>query len=168
MAGELRGERVLLRPLTEEDVPVLREALATPEVARWWGGEQDRDGWPWTDDPSAVRYAVVVAGEVAGLIQYAEETDPDYRSAGVDVFLHPRWSGRGLGTEAVRTIVTHLIRDRGHHRLTIDPAVANEAAIRCYAKVGFRPIGVLRRYWRDGGGVWRDGLLMDLLADELS
>jgi RimJ/RimL family protein N-acetyltransferase len=23
------------------------------------------------------------------------------------------------------------------HRLTIDPAAANEAAIRCYAKVGF-------------------------------
>jgi aminoglycoside 6'-N-acetyltransferase len=34
-------------------------------------------------------------------------------------------------------------------------------------KVGFRPVGVLREYWRAPGGAWRDGLLMDLLASEL-
>jgi len=28
-------------------------------------------------------------------------------------------------------------------------------------------VGVLRRYWRDPQGVWQDGLLLDLLADEL-
>lgn len=167
MPDELRGELVLLRPLAEPDVPALREALTTPEVARWWGSEHDRDGWPWHDDPSTVRYAVVAGGEVAGLIQYAEENDPDFRHAGVDVFLHPRWHGRGLGTDAVRTLVRHLVMDHGHHRVTIDPAADNAAAIRCYAKVGFRPVGVLRRYWRDPEGVWRDGLLMDLLADEL-
>jgi hypothetical protein len=26
---------------------------------------------------------------------------------------------------------------------------------------------VLRRYWRDQDGVWQDGLLLDLLAEEL-
>lgn len=168
MAQELHGDRVVLRPLAEGDVPALRAALATPEVARWWGDEHSGDGWPWTDDPEAVRYAVVVAGHVAGLVQYAEETDPDYRHAGVDIFLHPDWHGRGLGSDAVATLVRHLVHDRGHHRLTIDPAADNAAAIRCYAKVGFRPVGVLRRYWRDPEGRWRDGLLMDLLADELT
>jgi len=167
VADELRGEQVVLRALAEDDVPALREALATPEVARWWGNEQNRDGWPWQDDPSAVRYAVVVEGQVIGMLQYVEEHEPDYRHAGVDLFLHPDWHGRGLGTDAVATIVRHLVHDRGHRRLTIDPAAENAAAIRCYAKVGFRPVGVLRRYWRDPAGVWRDGLLMDLLADEL-
>jgi len=51
--------------------------------------------------------------------------------------------------------------------VTIDPAAENSAAIRCYERVGFRRVGVLREYWRDGSGVWRDGLLMDLLASEL-
>jgi len=48
------------------------------------------------------------------------------------------------------------------------PAAAadKEAAIRCYAKVGFRPVGVPRRYERGNDGRYRDGLLMDLLADE--
>ena len=33
--------------------------------------------------------------------------------------------------------------------------------------MGFRPVGVLRQYQRDRFGVWKDGLLMDLLAGEL-
>lgn len=52
--------------------------------------------------------------------------------------------------------------------MTIDPAADNAAAVRCYTKVGFQPVGVLRRYWRDPTGAWRDGLLMDLLAEELT
>jgi aminoglycoside 6'-N-acetyltransferase len=42
------------------------------------------------------------------------------------------------------------------------------AAIRCYSKVGFRPVGILRRSERGPDGSWHDGLLMDLLAEELA
>ena len=62
--------------------------------------------------------------------------------------------------------IDHLADARGHHRFTIDPAADNERAVRCYAAVGFKPVGVLRRYWRGPDGLWRDGLLMDMLADE--
>ena len=75
--------------------------------------------------------------------------------------------GAGLGAEAVRTLARHLIADRGHHRLTIDPAAANDRAIRAYERVGFRAVGLTRRYERGPDGAWRDGLLMDLLAEEL-
>jgi aminoglycoside 6'-N-acetyltransferase len=74
---------------------------------------------------------------------------------------------RGLGADAVRTLSRHLIDGLGHHRLVIDPAADNVAAIRCYAKAGFKPVGVMRRYERGDDGTWHDGLLMDLLADEL-
>ena len=50
----------------------------------------------------------------------------------------------------------------------IDPAAENERAIRCYEKAGFRRVGVMREHWRDGDGVWRDGVLLDLLAAELT
>jgi aminoglycoside 6'-N-acetyltransferase len=99
-----------------------------------------------------------------GLIQYAEENDPDFRHAGIDLFLAEAAQGRGLGTDAVRTLVRYLLRERGHHRLTIDPAADNAPAIRVYQKVGFRPVGWMRDYWRAPDGTWRDGLLMDLLA----
>jgi aminoglycoside 6'-N-acetyltransferase len=61
-------------------------------------------------------------------------------------------------------LVRHLIESRGHHRLTIDPAAANERAIRCYAAVGFERVGVMRQYERAADGSWHDGLLMELLA----
>jgi aminoglycoside 6'-N-acetyltransferase len=90
-----------------------------------------------------------------------------YRHAGIDLFLSQEFQGRGLGTDAVRTLALHLVRDRGHHRLVIDPAADNTAAIRAYEKVGFRPVGVMRRYERLPGGEWHDGLLMDVLANEI-
>ncbi len=40
-------------------------------------------------------------------------------------------------------------------------------AIRAYEKVGFRPVGIMRRYEPDvGGRGWHDGLLMELLAGD--
>ena len=65
-------------------------------------------------------------------------------------------------------LARYLIDERGHHRLVIDPAVENERAIHAYEKVGFKRVGVLRRYEKDADGEWRDGLLMDLLAEELT
>ena len=74
---------------------------------------------------------------------------------------------RGIGPDASRTLAAHLIDERGHHRLTTDPAADNSRAIAAYEKVGFRPVGRLRRYQRMPDGRWIDGLLMELLAEEL-
>jgi aminoglycoside 6'-N-acetyltransferase len=156
---------LVLRPIVESDVAELRRIHSTPEVARWW--DLPEDGFPWSDDPDSTRLAIEVDGAVAGMVQYSEETEPKYRHAGIDVFLDPALRGRGIGTEAVRRVVRILFEEQGHHRLTIDPAAANAAAIRAYERVGFRRVGVLRRYERDAdGGGWHDGLLMELLADE--
>jgi aminoglycoside 6'-N-acetyltransferase len=167
---ELHGDRIVLRPLTEADAPRIVELGADPDVARWWPGltlEHVLDKARREDD-GAVVFAITAGGEVAGMIQYFEETDEDYRHASIDVFLGTPFHGRGLGTDAVRTMARHLVRDRGHHRLTIDPAAANARAIRCYEKAGFKRVGVMREYWLDPDGVWRDGLLLDLLASELA
>jgi aminoglycoside 6'-N-acetyltransferase len=161
----LRGEGVVLRPLVEADGPELRRIMATPAVAEWWS-EPD-EGFPMHDDPDVTRMTIEADGAVAGMIQYGEEEDPKYRHASIDLFLDPAVRGRGLGTEAVRLLARHLVTDRGHHRITIDPAAANAPAIRAYEKVGFRPVGVMRRYERAPNGQWHDGLLMDLLAEEL-
>ena len=89
-------------------------------------------------------------------------------SAGIDIFLSSRPQGRGIGTDAVRTLARYLIDVRGHHRLTIDPAASNTRAIRTYEKVGFKPVGVMRQYERGVNGTYHDGLLMDLLRGELT
>ena len=151
-----------LRPLDASHAGELRRILATPDVAQWW--DPPDDDFPLADDPDSTRFTILVDGAVAGMIQYGEEDDPKYRHASVDLFVDPRVRGRGVGPEAIRQVV-ELLLARGHHRITIDPAVANTAAIRAYEKAGFRRVGVMRSYECDaGGGGWHDGLLMELVT----
>jgi aminoglycoside 6'-N-acetyltransferase len=166
---ELRGDRVTLRLLAEEDVPRLVELGGDPEVARWWPGltPEDIGEKARGEDEGVTVFAILDGDEVAGMIQYYEEEDVDYRHAGMDLFLGTPFQDRGLGTDAVRTLARHLIEERGHHRLVIDPDAENTRAIRAYEKVGFRRVGVLREYWHGPDGTWRDGVLLDLLAAEL-
>jgi aminoglycoside 6'-N-acetyltransferase len=155
--------KLVLRPLSRADAPALRRIHLTPEVRRWW--DEPPEDFPW-EDPGSTRLTIIIDGAVAGLIQYWEETEPKYRHAAVDLFLDPAWHGRGLGTEAVRQLVKHLTGERGHHRITIDPAVGNTAAIRAYEKAGFQAVGVMRSYERDSDGpAWHDGLLMEFIVD---
>lgn len=165
----IRGERVVLRPLREADRARLIAILSDPTIQEWWdsrGPAHSADELLGGDD-EIVPFAIELDGQIIGSIQYAEETDPDYRHAGIDVFLDAAHQDRGLGTEAVRTLARYLFEVRGHHRLTIDPAAANARAIRAYEKVGFRPVGVMRHYERRQDGTFHDGLLMDMLAGEL-
>jgi aminoglycoside 6'-N-acetyltransferase len=156
---------MVLRPLVKGDEVELLRIHATPEVMRWWGLPDEE--FPWADDSESNRLTIEVEGAIVGLIQFSELLEPKYRHASIDLFLDPALHGRGIGTEAVRRVVRHLIDDRGHHRITIDPAAANTAAIRTYEKVGFAPVGIMRRYERDADGEgWHDGLLMELVAGE--
>ena len=172
-AGEgrpvLTGGQITIRPGAPGDAARLRAILAEPSVARWWG---DPDPVTAIEDdlrgggPSAL-LVVEVGGKVAGGISYHEEDDPMYRHAGIDIYLGGRFQGQGAGRQAIALLAGWLFGPRGHHRITIDPAAANEPAIRCYAKVGFRHVGVMRQYESGGDGRFHDGLLMDLLRGEL-
>ena len=158
----LRGVQVVLRPVADTDVPALEAILREPEVLRWWM----RDTWERVDEEGSTVFAIIVDSAVVGCIEYAEETDPDYRHAGIDLFVATQSQGRGIGTDALRTVLSCLIDDLGHHRVIIDPSVENGRAIHVYERLGFRRVGVMRRYERGADGAWHDGLLMELLAEE--
>jgi aminoglycoside 6'-N-acetyltransferase len=161
----LSGLRVTLRSATPDDASRLLPIRDEPAVASRWGQLEPGEMDEFVGDERTL--VIEVDGEVIGAIQYAEEEDPMYRHAGIDVYLTAARHHQGLGSEAVRLLSRYLVDERGHHRLTIDPAADNAAAIRAYEKVGFRPVGVMRAYERGPDGTWHDGLLMDLLAEEL-
>lgn len=164
----LFGTTVTLRPLTAADIPRLTEILAEPEVARWWPGyDEARTRREFLDQPGVTAFSVTVVGELIGSAQYYEELASDYRHASIDVFLDPAWHGKRLGSDTIRALARHLLYDRGHHRLAIDPPAGNAKAIRAYRRVGFKPIGVARNYARDAAGNWKDAQLMDLLKGDL-
>ena len=155
---ELRGDIVVLRPLRFDDAEALRAIHREPAVAAFWGSFSD--DFPF-DEPESTRFTIWVGEEIAGLVQYGEEQVPEYRHAWIDVFVATAQHGRGVGTDAVRTVLRHLIGDRGHHRVTIDPAADNVAAVRAYEKAGFERVGVMRSAERSPEGVWRDAVLME-------
>ena len=129
---------VTLRGLAADDAAQLVRIHSEPEVARWWG--MPDPAFPWDE--------------------------PRYRHAGIDLFVDPAVPGRGVGSEAVAQMVRRLVGERGHHRVTIDPASTNVAAIRAYERAGFRRVGVMRRSEREPDGpAWHDRLLMELVTE---
>jgi aminoglycoside 6'-N-acetyltransferase len=163
----IEGERVRLRRVKPKDRSALIAILAQPGVARWWSPGGPEEAVAYLFGKEDVGYVIEVDGQIAGAISYGEQIEPDYESANIDIFLADSYQGRGLGPDAIRTLARYLLDVRGHHRLTIDPAVVNEAAVRAYEKVGFRRVGVGRSYERGPDGTWHDNLLMDLLTGEL-
>jgi aminoglycoside 6'-N-acetyltransferase len=168
---ELVGAKVVLRTAVLEDVAELVRIRSTPEVMRRWPLGHPRGLAAEVAQEmttGGLEYLTVLRDDsVVGAIQWSAEDDWYYRHANIDIYLDPAVHGQGLGTDAVRTLARHLVDDRGYHRIEIDPATDNEAAIRCYARVGFRPVGVMRQYERGPDGCFHDGLLMDMLRGEL-
>ena len=163
---ELRGEVVSLRLTVEADAERLAEIFSQPAVTKWWGWwdiERVRDELIDPADETVI-FAIEAEGEVIGIVQYGEESDPEYRHANIDIAIDPAWHRRGLGADAIRAVARHLFEERGHHRITIDPAASNDRAIRSYERVGFKRVGVMRQYERGPDGTWHDGLLMEYVA----
>jgi RimJ/RimL family protein N-acetyltransferase len=154
---------VTLTPLAPADAEALRAIRREPSVAYWW--DELEPDFPF-EEPEATRFTIWHDGEIAGMVQYGEELEPKYRHASVDIFVAPAHQGQGVCTAAVRQMVDHLIGERGHHRITIDPAASNAAAIGCYSRAGFKPVGVMRLAERDADGRgWHDSLMMELVVE---
>jgi aminoglycoside 6'-N-acetyltransferase len=171
MTGLITGSRVRLGPAAAADAARFEEILSHPDVARWWADAEEpvaaQVAYLLDPDDGTTTYAIEHEGVVVGIELAFEEADPQYRHAGIDIAVHPDWQGRGLGSDAIRALAGHLFTLRGHHRVVIDPAADNKSAIQLYQSLGFQPVGTMRSYERGPDGSWHDGLLMDLLAEDL-
>ena len=162
----IEGERVTLRPIGEADLEPLAAIIREPGVADWWGESDEPERLRENLLMDGAAWAIEAGGELAGWLGFTEESEPEYRSVGLDISLAGRFQGQGLGPDALRTAIRWFASERGHHRFTIDPNAANGRAIKAYAAVGFKPVGIMRRC-ELVDGEWTDGLLMDLLIEEL-
>jgi aminoglycoside 6'-N-acetyltransferase len=163
----IRGEGVVVRSVVEADYPALKAVMRCPGVRAWWWDFDLDNVAAEVSEPDVCPLVIEHEDHVIGYMQFSEEESLQYHFASIDLSLHDDYQGRGYGRDAVRTLARYLFEVRGHHRLTIDPASANARAIACYGSVGFTPVGILREYERGADGSWHDGLLMELLMDEL-
>jgi aminoglycoside 6'-N-acetyltransferase len=148
------------RNLAQEDLPMLRTWLATPEALRWWGDpstelaliEEDLANaamrqWIVSHDNRPFGYAQ--AYEVHAWPQPHLAELPQGAMA-VDAFIGvPQMIGQGHGAGFLRLLAEKLLDD-GAPLIVIDPALENSRARRAYRKAGFRD---LREAETDGGPV---------------
>ena len=162
----LQGERVTLRPPRAGELGTFAEAIAAdPQTSAWWSKSAATVD-EWFGEPDYYVLVVEQNGATLGIVAFGEVSTTGYQSAHIDIALLSGGEGKGLGTETMRLLTDWLFTERGHHRITIDPAASNARAIHVYEKVGFKPIGVARDYECDSDGKWHDNLLMDMLESD--
>jgi aminoglycoside 6'-N-acetyltransferase len=161
----LRGPLVTLRAPAEADVTPLTAILAEPEVSEWWVGyDEPRVRADFLDEPDTVRI-IEVEGKCAGAMYVLPNDDPEYPTTVMHLFIGTAFRGRRIGEEALALAIAAEFA-RGITRVTLDPNINNDGAIRSYERLGFRRIGVLRDYQVRPGGHLEDALFLDLTRSD--
>lgn len=182
-ACEMRTERLLLRPLTKNDVENLHSSYQKrADVVRYLQWEVHDH-----DEPSKNLEKRMAMAELSrdgdGLMFAAELPDPDGghgRVIGdVSVFLksakdaqfevgwvfHPAVHGKGYATEAAQALLCLCFETLGAHRVFAELDPRNEASARLCEILGMRQEALLKeREMVDGQ--WHDMAIYALLAPE--
>ena len=134
----IRGELTTVRLATVADADLLTQWHADPEVARFWDYElyTREEILRRLARPDVDAFIVEADGQAIGYLQAWFGDAPDV--GGLDMFLIPAARGRGLGSDAARALARHLLK--AGRRVTVDPYLWNERAIRAWSKAGFRPV----------------------------
>lgn len=172
----LRGERVLLRPFAAEETALLARWFSDETFQRlqWgaWRGAMTAEGarafrerFQAADpaSPDCALFAIEHRGAAIGFANYRRLTTVQSNAdIGIGIGEPALW-GQGLGTEALRLLVAHLLDDRGLHRIRLHVAAVNDRAVAAYRKVGFEVEGIERDGVRDGDGTFHDMAVMGLV-----
>lgn len=166
---------VTLRPVAEDDLPVMERFLTEPEtsIPFQWFGWRDPDRWrrKWAEDRMLgddAGYLMVVRGEERlGFVGWRKvRPTPGTYYWNMGIGLLPEARGKGWGTQAQRQLVRYLFAHTTVVRIEADTEAENIAEQRALEKAGFTREGVLRSVgFRDGR--WRDGVRYSILRDDL-
>jgi [ribosomal protein S5]-alanine N-acetyltransferase len=128
------------------------------EELQYWSGsvptaptfaqfEADVVTWTRQRDARRDRFAIIDPdGGFLGMISYYN-VNFEYRNAELGIYIGDRdfWS-RGIGTEAILTLLTHLFRHTNLSQVYLTTYAANTRAQACYRKCGFEVTGTVRKF----------------------
>jgi RimJ/RimL family protein N-acetyltransferase len=168
---ELRDEELLLRPLTEEDVPAVVAACQDPDLARFIPGFPS----PYTEshariwiesrpDLETARTFLIVDATRGALYGAIEVRLGELGSIGYWIAAEAR--GRGIATRATRLLAKWAVTEGGVERLELTTHPANVASQRVAEKAGFTREGTLRAHTKFPDGR-RDSVMFSLLPADL-
>jgi RimJ/RimL family protein N-acetyltransferase len=147
----IRTERLLLRPLTLDDVDALLAYRSRPDVCRYVPFQpmdrrvvEERLAGQWaltalTDEGQALTLGVELArtGELVGdviLFWHSRE----HRGGEIGYVFNPDFSGHGYATEAAHVLLRLGFDEMGLHRIVARIDERNEASARVLRRLGMR------------------------------
>jgi RimJ/RimL family protein N-acetyltransferase len=164
----LKGDKVILRALTRDDLPHLNRfnndlayELAgggdppMPQALERLQAEFDREAGSGGRD--GAKFAIEADGQFIGgcaLFNFDETSRTCELGIGIG---DPAYQGKGYGREAVRLLLDYAFRLRNYRKVCLRVYGNNERAIRAYRACGFVEEGRLRAH------VWSAGEYVDLL-----
>jgi RimJ/RimL family protein N-acetyltransferase len=164
---------VALRPVAEEDLPLLERLTQDPAAAgdHAWSGWRDllRFRQEWAEDrlvgDEGGVLLVVQGTERLGFVSWFKVDFPPSYYWSMGIALLPEARGKGYGTQAHRALARYLFAHTTVHRIEGITEAENLAERRVIEKAGFTREGVMRGvFWRDGA--YRDGVLYSLLRTD--
>jgi len=169
----IRGDRVVLRPMSATDADSMWADAHDTEVNHFTGThadftEEQIEAWCSTRAEQADRLDLAVTDPATGAWLgevVINEWDPDNRSCSFRIALSAGARDRGVGTEATRLVVDHVfdqITDPPVNRVSLEVYEFNPRALAVYERVGFVREGVLRDalHWQ---GEFHDAIVMSML-----
>jgi aminoglycoside 6'-N-acetyltransferase len=137
--------KVLIRPVSEDDLPLLTSWRQQAHVRRWWGAPEVEPEAEKLREPRVAMWIAEVAARPLAFIQDYAVADwmPHHFaylpavSRGMDVYMgEPEEIGRGHGARIVRQHAEHLF-GLGVPAIGLDPHPDNRPAQRAFARAGF-------------------------------
>ena len=167
MSATLRGDRVILRPMSLDDLPALMAWGSDPEFRRYQWGQgpgrfEEHAARSWVEfmsrPPESACWVIEHAGKGIGFANY-RNLRPKGRSAEIGIGIgEPGLWGKHLGREALALLVRHLEVDLGLHRISLHVVATNDRAVWAYKACGFEVEGIER----DAVGIAEDAFLDDV------
>lgn len=171
------GDRIRLRAVNRDDLPLFVEWLNDPEVIRglmlilpfslddeedWYAGMRKR---PQEERPLVIEISTEHGWEAIGNCGLFN-IDWRVRQAefGIVIGVKQAWN-KGYGSESLRLIVQHGFNTLNLNRIALRVFANNPRAIRSYEKAGFVHEGCMRQcHFQDGEYI--DVFMMSILRSE--
>ena len=160
----LRGDGVVLRPLTDSDAEALFVAHGDAGVHHFWSGpaltdvtETQRYNADTIEMADGRVWAITEAGgEALGRLALFVRREG---VAEIGLLLRRAAQGRGLAAKALALVDGYAFNDLGLHRVYADVDVDNAASLALFERAGYQREGLLRGHWNTHIGV-RDSVIL--------
>ena len=149
----ITGEKVILRPITFEDTPLIvkwrnTESVRKNFIFREPFTEEMHNNWMRTKVASGEVVQYIITDKSSGVpvgSVYYRDIDMKNRSAEYGIFIGEETArGKGLGKEAITLFINFGFEALGLHRISMRVLDNNISSIKSNEKVGFVREGVFR------------------------